>query len=739
MNFMKRYIVFLVTLFCVCNLFAQRKVFYLGKNKEKIQFEIIDTLSYVLFKADATDVQKRTIVRNRLKNIPLQSRSILLDVSSESEIDQLRNDNSIEAAYRMLRSEDGDMHALRGEILVKINPEENVESVFNRLNIPYISEEPIKGLKNVFLVSIPFPDETLDVVNKLTASELVIYAEPNSIMFTKVSADTAVANSYYWQWPIKNTTYGFDLNVLPAWKISKGENVKVAVLDEGVDLEHPALKANLLPGYDTTDWKGNRGDGSAGPDEPHGTACAGIIAAVDNGFGITGIAPKCKIIPVRIAEGEKTNDGKFQWKKTSYNSVATGFIKAYQNGADVLSCSFSGNISSTVKEAIEEATTQGRNGRGTVVVFSSGNEYANNINPYGLLKNVISVGAIGENGQRADYSNYGDGLGVVAPGVNIPTLDMHGSSGYVESNYCNFGGTSAACPHVAGIAALILSVKPDARASSVASWIYSSCQKLPTYKYSSKDDNGTWNNETGYGLVDAYKAVLSTFTLNIPEILCDCETHTFTISGATEKCDSIAWHVHGDILSGSGTDSIETRITYAPGYAIPFSASLYFGDQVYELKKWVHSGIPETYEMTGYDESTVWEYMNVEVLMDGATSYTWELLEGNCGIWPNGSKAQIMPYDTKPVTICVTGYNRCGSWYEWIGFIPEPRKSYIKSRQAVGAKAVAVYTLSYNLVYSDKNLVAPFDIKTTNLSPGFYIIEYQFEDGTATREKVYVP
>lgn len=426
-------------------------------------------------------------------------------------------------------------------------------------------------------------------------------------------------------------------------------------------------------------------------------------------------------------------------EKTSYNSVATGFIKAYQNGADVLSCSFSGSISSTVKEAIEEATTQGRNGRGAVVVFSSGNEYANNINPYGLLKNVISVGAIGENGQRADYSNYGDGLGVVAPGVNIPTLDIHGSSGYFEGDYCYFGGTSAACPHVAGIAALILSAKPDAHVSSVASWIYSSCQKLPAYKYSPKNNFGTWNNETGYGLVDAYKAVLSTFTLNIPDLLCDCETHTFTISGSTEKCDSIAWHVPGDILSGAGTDSIEVCITDAPGYAIPVSASLYFGDLVVELEKWVHSGIPETYEMTGYDESTAWEYMNVEVIMDGATSYTWELLEGNCGIWPNGSKAQIMPYDTKPVIICVTGYNRCGSWYEWIQFTPEPRKSYMKSRQTVGAKAVAVYTLSYNLVYSDKNLAAPFDIKTTNLSPGFYIIEYQFEDGTATREKVYVP
>ena len=97
-----------------------------------------------------------------------------------------------------------------------------------------------------------------------------------------------------------------------------------------------------------------------------------------------------------------------------------------------------------------------------------------------------------------------------------------------------------------------------------------------------------------------------------------------------------------------------------------------------------------------------------------------------------------MPYDTNHVIISVTGYNRCGSWNEWISFTPDHRTSNRNSRQA-GAKSVIIYNLSYKQIYSHKNLIAPFDINTLNLPSGFYIIEYQLENGIITREKVYVP
>ena len=299
----------------------------------------------------------------------------------------------------------------------------------------------------------------------------------------------------------------------------------------------------------------------------------------------------------------------------------------------------------------------------------------------GLLDNVISVGAINSTGDRSSFSNYGNGLKVVAPGS---------SSG----DYFYFSGTSASCPYVAGIAALLLSVKPNTKANTIASWIYSSCRKLPAYQYSNSGSNGTWNNETGYGLVDAYEAVVaaSPFTLSIPDLICEGETHTFSILGPIERCDSIVWSVYpeGEIISGDGTNAIETYIAETPGFSVPFLAYIYYDEKVVTLKEWSHAGIPETYDIIGADEATEWVYMHVEAIMEGATSYTWELQEGKCGIWAYDNKADLMPYDTNHVIIIVTGYNRCGSWYEWLSFTPSRKPSNWNFRQ-IDTRSVAIY------------------------------------------------
>lgn len=743
---MRKYTVLLLTFFCFYSLSAQKQLSYLGENKKKIHFETIDTLSYILFKTGVADAQKRTTIKNNRRTIPLKGRSMFLNINSEDDIMQLRSDSNVEAVYRVIRSQDGDIHVLTDDILVKVNSGERIESVFSQLNIPYISKSPIDGLEDVFLVRVPSSDKALDIVNRLMSSNLVVYAEPDFIRFTDApAANTTVDNYSPQQWAIKNTFTGFDVNALLAWRISKGKDIKVAVIDEGVDLNHPDLKANLLPGYDTTNWGSPGQNGDAAPNDSHGTACAGVIAAVENNIGMTGIAPQCKVIPVRIATGD-TIDGKKKWKSTS-SSTANGIIKAYKDGAaDVLSCSFGqtppGAVSATVKDAIASATTKGRNGRGSIVVFSTGNDTMSRVNPYCLLDEVISAGAINLNGSRPDFSNYGNGLKVVAPGSSIYTTDISGITGSSSGDYCYFGGTSASCPYVAGIAALLLSVKPDALASSVASWIYTSCRKLPAYQYSVRDNNGTWNNETGYGLVDAYEAIIASkpFTMIVPDLLCECETHTFSLSGSTDRCDSIVWDLYsgGEIISGAGTNSVEVRISDAPGYSVPFTASVYYGDRAVTVEEWIHAGIPETYDIIGADEATEWEYMHVEAIMEGATSYTWELLQGKCGIWAYDNKADLMPYDTNHVIISVTGYNRCGSWNEWISFTPDHRTSNRNSRQA-GAKSVIIYNLSYKQIYSHKKLIAPFDINTVNLPSGFYIIEYQLENGIITREKVYVP
>lgn len=147
---MRKYTALLLMILCFCSLSAQKQLFYLGENKEKIHFETVDTLSYVLFKAEVADVQKRMAIKNNRKAIPLKGRSMFLNINSEDDIVQLRSDGNVESAYRVMRSQNGDLHVLTDDILVKLNPGETIESVFGQLNIPYISEKPIEGLEDVF-------------------------------------------------------------------------------------------------------------------------------------------------------------------------------------------------------------------------------------------------------------------------------------------------------------------------------------------------------------------------------------------------------------------------------------------------------------------------------------------------------------------------------------------------------------------------------------------------------------
>jgi subtilisin family serine protease len=278
------------------------------------------------------------------------------------------------------------------------------------------------------------------------------------------------------------------------------------VVDMGVELAHPDLQANILPGYDAS---GNNSNGDpVWSSDNHGTPCAGIIGAVkDNGIGISGIAPSCKIIPIHTSNitGGLPSD------------YATNSIDwAWRNGADVISNSWGGGSPYTpITTAINNAVSNGRSGKGCVVVFSSGNSNTS-VNYPANLSNVISVGAMTNVGQRASFSNYGTNLDVVAPSPNIYTTDRQGSLGYNDASgtsgnyYCCFGGTSAACPHVAGVAALILSINPTLIQSEVKNIIESTARKINSsiyaYATTSGRPNGIWNQYMGYGLVDAYES-----------------------------------------------------------------------------------------------------------------------------------------------------------------------------------------------------------------------------------------
>jgi subtilisin family serine protease len=380
----------------------------------------------------------------------------------------------------------------------------------------------------------------MELANAFYESGLFQYAEPDLMGGDHLDCvnDTYFNN----QWGLNNTgqnggTAGIDINACDAWQISTGSNIIVAVLDEGVDLTHPDLVANIhSQSYDTENGTSPsiiRGD--------HGTACTGIIGAVrNNSTGIAGVAPDCQIMSI---SNQMTNP-----TPASRQQRGEGINWAVAHGADVISNSWGSSVQyQIIDDAINNAVTQGRNGKGCVVVFASGNDYATSVSYPASLSNVIAVGAINRNGQRADFSNYGTALDVVAPGVLIPTTDRQGNNGYnyittntndpAYSDYSNkdytgkFNGTSSACPHVAGVAALILSVRPDLTQSQVRQAIESTCTKLSGYSYSSNSShpNGTWNNQTGHGLVNAYAALRSLLFFNIVGATHFCGTGTFSL------------------------------------------------------------------------------------------------------------------------------------------------------------------------------------------------------------------
>ncbi len=315
--------------------------------------------------------------------------------------------------------------------------------------------------------------------------------------------------------------------------ITEGNTTIIAVLDQGIELNHPDLITNLYNmSYDT--------ESNSSPSlvlGKHGTACAGLIGAEkDNGIGISGIAPECNLMSISNSLNGSPN---------SRIKRADGINWAWQNGADVISNSWRSGVQyQVIDDAIENALNYGRDGKGTIIVFSAGNYRTNisnpdkNVNyPANSDTRIIVVGAMSPCGERTNSSScdgeywwgscFGDELDLVAPGVFNPTTDLQGALGYNLGNgsgsendpnyfsfpnyYSRFNGTSSAAPQVAAIAGLVLSVNPCLSVKQVNDIIEQTAQKVRTdlYSYTNQSGrpNGTWNYEMGYGLVDAYAAV----------------------------------------------------------------------------------------------------------------------------------------------------------------------------------------------------------------------------------------
>ncbi len=360
------------------------------------------------------------------------------------------------------------------------------------------------------------------VMEALAKSGNVEYVEPDLRMFALLTPNDT---RYGEQWDYSNPTGG--MNLPAAWDIGTGTGVVVAVIDTGIT-PHSDLSANIVAGYDFItstftsrdgngrdsnpndegDWSPTAGECYTGSPVSnsswHGTHVAGTIAAVtNNSLGVAGVAFGAKVQPVRVLGrcGGTLSDIADAIVWASGGTVSG--IPANPTPAKVINMSLggSGTCAATYQNAITSAV-----GRGTVVVVAAGNSNANaaNFQP-ASCNNVINVAALDRNGSRAYYSNFGTSIDVAAPGGDVRSSSSNGilstlntgTTTQGSATYAFYQGTSMASPHVAGLAALILSKNAALTPAQVETFIKNNTRALP----------GTCTGGCGTGLVDALKTL----------------------------------------------------------------------------------------------------------------------------------------------------------------------------------------------------------------------------------------
>jgi len=411
-----------------------------------------------------------------------------------------------------------------------------IDAVLSKYNLSIMEQSKFSPQHYILkLNSAENSDKTIEVSNKLASIKEVEYSDPVTLAeIKKTSLERPTGKYFGEQWHLENMgqaggTPNEDVKALEAWKLTRGDpQIKVACLDDGLAYSHIDLKQNVWKNPNPRE-QGDHGynfydnvpdpepiyfrppyDQMAGNDI-HGTPCAGVICGVGKPQGVCGIAPKCKIIGVKIFGGDDL---------APPFKVAEA-IRYSGHYADILSCSWSsGTPNDTISHAIIEVTKTGRGGKGCAVFVATGNDYASTISFPASMPETIAVGASTNEGRRAAYSNYGPGIDFLAPSSGgtkrIFTTDVPyenrgfniGKPGQGDPRglYTNgFGGTSSATPLAAGIGALVLSMKGNLKAKQVRQILRVSCDKIDAAN--AHYDRKGFCLTHGYGRLNAKRAL----------------------------------------------------------------------------------------------------------------------------------------------------------------------------------------------------------------------------------------
>lgn len=414
-------------------------------------------------------------------------------------------------------------------LFIKFHDDEDTsdcEAILQRYNLTV--KRQLDYARNAYFVSAPEGTglEVFELADRLLREPTVEYCHPELVR------ELRKRKAFPDQWHLKTTTIqGQEIkasaNVEEAWKLAVGAGMTIAIIDDGVDVDHEEFRSSnkIVAPRDVTRQSN---DPRPVQSDNHGTACAGVACANGN-FGASGVAPSAKLMPIRFVSA------------LGSQAEADAFVWAAKNGADVISCSwgppdglwFDPNdpahnqvvpLPDSTRLAIDYAINSGRNGKGCVVLFAAGNgnESVDN-DGYASYRNVIAVAACNDQSQRSAYSDFGkavwcafpssDGQPSKTPG--IWTTDRSGRAGYnagnarqgdAAGNYTNsFGGTSSACPGAAGVVALVLSANPNLRWDQVRDILKRACD--PIDQANGAYDATGRSPYYGYGRLNARRAV----------------------------------------------------------------------------------------------------------------------------------------------------------------------------------------------------------------------------------------
>ncbi len=380
------------------------------------------------------------------------------------------------------------------QILVKFKPSVSAPSVRAVLSAYKTKEMKRIPKINVYQVKLPKDVSVEEMIYVMSQNPDIEYAEPN------YKAYIATNDTFFrYQYALQNTGQEIgipgsprgreraDIKAVSAWIETKGDpDTVIAIIDTGIDFEHPDIKDKIVsPGRDIVN-----GDDDPTDDNGHGTHVAGIAAAsTNNDEGIAGVAWSCRVLPVKSMDEE--GSGFYSW-------IIEGIEWAVDNGADVINMSLGGDVPA---EALEDAVRYAFQ-NGVVVVAAAGNDSDSVLFPAAYDDYCLAVAATDYDDLRPDWSNFGPEVDVAAPGERIISLVPAWFFGPESFPYAYGTGTSASTPHVAGLAALIKSIKPWLTPGEIMNIIRYSADDVNSTDYPGVDEF------IGYGRINMEKALV---------------------------------------------------------------------------------------------------------------------------------------------------------------------------------------------------------------------------------------